>query len=430
MPPKELPELLVPAGNLAKLKRAIDYGADAVYLGASGLSMRPKKVEFEFSQLADGLHYTHQHGKKLYIALNTLAFDADLEAVERWLDASRELHFDAVIVSDLGIFSLVRELRPELAIHISTQQSTANSRAAQAWSQLGASRVILARECTLAQAKAIADKSSVEVEIFVHGAMCVAVSGRCLLSAHLAGPSASRGECKHSCRWEWQLVEAKRPGEAVPVFEEGGKTIFLGSKDLCLIEHIPALVQSGVRSLKIEGRMKSEYYVANVTRVYRAALDAYQRAGEDYKLDPRWLRELRAISHRPYHTGFAFQDPASSHSRGMQTLNRPVSTTQVLAYMVDQQEGRAWVEVKNRFSVGDQIEWLGPDMRGGLIEVKAIIDPQRGAIPRAFSATQVEIHFQGEAQPTPKAILRQALPHTAASAKGNEEQGTIAGPKP
>ncbi|MBW2736324.1 MAG: U32 family peptidase, partial [Deltaproteobacteria bacterium] len=243
----KIPELLLPAGSLSRLEMALNYGADAVYVGASGLSMRPDQVAFGVSELAEAVERTHAAGKRIYAAANVLlnegAGPATLPAFSRWLHDTRDIPLDAVIVADLGALALAREMRPELEIHISTQLGTANHRSATVLAELGAKRVILARECSLDEAAEIVRQAPIEVEVFVHGAMCVAVSGRCLLSAHLTGKSGNKGECKHSCRWEWQLVEKKRPGEAFPIFESGGQTIMLGSKDLCLIEHLGSLPQ-------------------------------------------------------------------------------------------------------------------------------------------------------------------------------------------
>jgi len=382
---------------------ALAYGADAVYVGAAGLSMRPDVSSFSVEDLAQGVALAHQAGKKCYVAANSLIGQEDLAPLEAWLEATRDIPMDAVILSDVGAIALTRTLRPELDLHISTQLSTANAAAARFWGESGAARVVLARECSLADAEQIARDSGVEVEVFVHGAMCMAVSGRCLLSAHLCGKSGSKGQCKQTCRWEWQLVESARPGEAFPVFETGRETIFLGSTDLCLIEHIPELVCSGVRALKVEGRMKSEYYVSAVARVYRAALDRYAAAPDGYELDPAWLRELDAVSHRPYAKGFAFgypeQDPAS-----LQAQNRPVSTCEILAFSEGEENGAITLSIKNPFDKGETVEWIAPGEAGGTVEVLAIKDETGKALPRALCGTTVQVCFS---TPLPAhAILR------------------------
>ena len=354
-----LPELLLPAGNLAKLRMALVYGADAVYVGAAGLSMRPDEAAFTVDKLGAAVELAHGAGRRIYVALNTLMFDADLDPLRTWMDQTSALDMDAVIVSDPGAMGVIREMRPALNIHVSTQASTANSGTAAFWESAGASRVVLARECTLESAKTIAGTSGIDVEVFVHGAMCVAVSGRCLLSAHMCGQSGNRGTCKHSCRWEWEIAERKRPGETFSVVQTERETVFFGSTDLCLIEHIPLLVDSGVKALKVEGRMKSEYYVANVTRVYRAALDRYARDPNGFTVDPGWLAELDAVSHRPYGTGFAFGYP-DGHPDSIQTHNAPESTCDVLGHVTDRSGDTHTIEVKNPFSVDETIEWIAP----------------------------------------------------------------------
>lgn len=412
-----VPELLLPAGTLGKLQMALDYGADAVYAGAAGLSMRPNIAALSVAELAAGLDRCHARGRRLYVAINSLYFDRDLPPLERWLEETASLPFDAVIVSDLGALRSVRERRPELAVHISTQAAVANSAAARFLAEAGAKRVILARECSIADAARIAAEGGLEVEVFVHGAMCVAVSGRCLLSAHLAGRSGSTGDCKHSCRWEWQLVEQKRPGEALPIFEEGGETFLLGSTDLCLIEHLPELCQSGVAALKVEGRMKSEHYVAAVARVYRAALDAYAATGaEGFCFDPAWREELECVSHRPYGKGFAFGYP-DNEPRALQTHNRPVSNALVTAYLAaDPSErpaaagqGAIALEVKNPFAPGDELEWIGPGYREGALKVASIVDEAGEPLERTISATRVWVTLDRAVELPPQAIIRRRV---------------------
>ena len=366
-----IPELLMPAGNFLKLQTAFAYGADAVYVGAAGFSMRPDEASFTVEELKKAVDYTHSMRKKIYVALNILMFPEDINNLKKWLKETRSIPFDALIVSDTGAFSLIKEIRPELDIHISTQMSTANSAGACFWKEAGAKRVILARECTFEHIKEISALKGMEVEAFIHGAMCVAVSGRCLLSAYLVGHSGARGVCKHSCRWEWQLVEQKRPGLAFPVFEAGKNTIFLGSKDLCMIEHIPELIDSGIKSLKVEGRMKSVHYVANVARVYRAALDSYNINHKDYKVDPLWLEELEAVSHRPYGTGFYFGYPYEEPQE-LQTHNRPESTCEILGIVEEVSGGIHTTNIKNSFEPGETIEWIAPGMTGGEVKIDKI----------------------------------------------------------
>ncbi len=409
----KLPELLLPAGNISKLRMAVAYGADAVYVGAHGLSMRPDESSFAAKELAEAVDYTHKRGCKLYVAINTLMYNEDFPQIREWLQETVGIGFDAVIISDPGAFSLVRELRPEVEIHISTQLSTANSMSATFWKNAGASRAVLARECTLKHAAEVAQDSGIEVEIFIHGAMCVAVSGRCLLSSHLCGKSGARGECKHSCRWEWDLVEKSRPDEKYSILETGRETILLGSTDLCLIEHIPELVKSGIVSLKVEGRMKSEYYVASVARVYRDALDSYARDPENYEFKEKWLEELAAVSHRPYATGFAFGYSAEE-SATLQAHNKPESTCDVLGFIDLIDNDTYTISVKNPFAVGEVVEWIGPvsadnvdtALNGGKVEIKTILQPSGKARERSHCGSTVLVTLKdGDSLPE-HAILR------------------------
>ncbi len=401
----EIPELLLPAGSLSKARMAVAYGADAVYAGAPGLSMRPESAELVIDELAETVALVHAAGRRIHVCINTLMFQEDLPRLREWLEATRELEIDALLVSDPGAFALARELRPDVRLHISTQMSTANGAAARFWRDAGASRIVLARECSIADAGEIARDSGVEVETFVHGAMCMAVSGRCLLSAHLCGHSGSKGDCKHSCRWEWQLVEQKRPGETMPVFETGRSTLFMGSTDLCLLRQIPLLMDSGIRSLKVEGRMKSEYYVATVARVYRAAIDAYAENPHGFTVQQEWLDELEAVSHRPYEEGFAFGYPLD-RPESLQTHNRPVSTHEVVALVTGVRDGRYALEVKNSFLEGDELEWIAPGMASGTVRVEAIAKADGKATQRGHCGSDALVTL-GEGTLLPEtAILR------------------------
>lgn len=393
-----IPELLAPGGSPAKVRVALAYGADAVYVGAPGLSMRPNDAALGIDELVEAADTVHAAGKRIYVCINTLMFQRDLPSLSQWLKDTNDIPIDALLVSDPGAFRLARELRPEVSVHISTQMSTANSAAAAFWREAGASRIVLARECTITDAALIAQEGKIDVEMFVHGAMCMAISGRCLLSAHLCGKSGSKGECKHSCRWEWQLVEEKRPGEAMPVFETGRETLFMGSSDLCLINRIPLLAESGIRSLKIEGRMKSEYYVANVTRVYRKALDEYAEAAGEFEVPSTWLKELESISHRPYSEGFAF-GYRTGPSEDLQTHNRPVSTHDFVGLLLDQQEDSYLVAVKNPFRVNEQIEWIGPDMQGGTARIIDITKPDGKPTEQAHCGTDVRVRLSADNLP-------------------------------
>lgn len=390
-----LPELLAPAGNMNKLRVALAYGADAVYTGAAGFSLRPDSAALTLPELREAVDIVHTAGKKLYIALNIMLFNHELAAVERWLCQAAELNPDGLILGDAGILSIARRVAPQVPLHISTQMAVANYESAAFWGTIGAKRVILARECDLQMAAEIAKKCGVEIEIFVHGAMCMAVSGRCLLSAYLTGHSGSRGECKHACRWEYQLVEESRPGQTIPVFETGRETIFLGSRDLCLLEHIPALCASGVTSLKIEGRMKSEYYLATAVRSYRAALDAYAADPIGYSANPQWMGDICSASHRPFCTGFAFgyphEDPAQA-----QCGNEYTYTHEYCGYLTD----NGCLMVKNPFEPYEELEFFTPDGQAGLVRFGRILSPDGIEWPLARPGNEVHVDYTGERLPS------------------------------
>lgn len=366
------PELLAPAGDWEKLKMAVLYGADAVYLGARDFSLRERAKNFAPEELAAAVEYAHAHGVKLYLTVNVYPQEEQLADIRGLLAAARDAGVDAFIIADPGIFRLAGEVAPGVARHISTQANCTNSETARFWREQGASRVILGREVSLAQCEQIAAASDIELEIFVHGAVCMSYSGRCLLSGFLTGRSANLGDCAQPCRWQYRLVEERRPGEYMPIEEDRWGSYILNSKDLCLIELLPEILQAGAASLKIEGRMKSAYYVANVTRVYRMALDAcwaaWQQAEEQtaagcrqyYQFDPDWREELQKVSHRRYFTGFAVQPPGpegyvydSSYSfRGYDFAGV------VLGY--DAALKRLHIEQRNHMALGDTVEIIIP----------------------------------------------------------------------
>ncbi|KXK33302.1 MAG: peptidase [Candidatus Brocadia sinica] len=300
------PELIAPAGDLEKLRTVIEYGADAVYVGGEGFNLRMGAPGLTLPEITEATTWLHGQRKKIYIALNIFARNYHVSGIRPYLKKLAEIPVDAVIVSDPGIFLLVREIAPHIPIHLSTQANTTNLKSVEFWHQQGVKRVILARELTLGEIKEITGNSCTETEVFVHGAMCMSYSGRCLLSSFMANRHANLGDCSHSCRWQYVLKEEKRPNETYPIVEDESGTFILSSKDLCMIQHIPELVHAGVAAWKIEGRMKSQYYVAAVTRVYREALDRYFADPHGYVYDSKWLSELEKVSHREYGTGFFF----------------------------------------------------------------------------------------------------------------------------
>lgn len=357
----KIPELLAPAGNIEKLETAIRYGADAVYLGVERFSLRSQAGNLALRDLDKVCEQAHAVGSRVYLTLNAFLRPGEEADCRQLLTELRSIPLDAYIVADPGMLSLVRALDPDRELHLSTQANTCNAAAADFWQSVGVKRLNLARELTLDEIRAIRAATQIELEVFVHGAMCVAYSGRCLLSAALAGRSANQGECAQPCRWEYTVQEAMRPGEFHPIEEDERGTYLFNSYDLCLIEHLPELIAAGVDSLKIEGRMKSVYYVAAVTRVYRAALDAYRRNPSGYRCDPQWLRELGKVSHRPYGPGFLFGTDAALIHPQDSGYGR---SADFVGVVLDDGGSDGWlVEGRNRFESGERLELIGPGMR-------------------------------------------------------------------
>ena len=350
------PELLAPAGNMEKLKVAVRYGADAVYLGGKAFGLRNLAGNFSVEELAEAVAWAHRHGVKVYLTVNAFPDNRDIEALEGYLCQIACIDFDAYIAADPGVIALLRERFPEREIHLSTQANTTNWKSALFWQTQGVKRVNLAREMSLADIRETASRTDLELEVFVHGAMCISYSGRCLLSSAMTGRDANKGECTQPCRWNYAIVEETRPGEYFPIGEEGGGSFIFNSKDLCLIEHLPALVQSGVHSLKIEGRMKGIHYAASVIRIYRAALDSYFEDPENYRLQPQWLTELSKVSHRGYTTGFLFGKPRDVDH---EYLSDYVRNFEFVAMVEGKAPGGTVLAVRNRLKVGDTLELIG-----------------------------------------------------------------------
>lgn len=357
----KLPELLAPAGNLEKLKIAVLYGADAVYLGGEAYGLREKAGNFSLEDLEKGLEFAHKRGVKVYVTVNIIPHNDDLEGIPEYIKKLDSLGVDAVIVADPGIFSIAREVAAELEVHISTQANNTNWRSAKFWKEQGAKRVIMARELSLTEIKEIRDKVDISLEAFVHGAMCISYSGRCLLSNYMIDRDANRGSCAHSCRWQYSLMEEKRPGEYYPIEEDQRGTHIFNSKDLSMIEHLPRLIATGLDSLKLEGRMKSLHYVATVTNTYRHVLDEFANEGEDYQFDEKWLHELEKISHRHYTTGFYFDKPSGSEQNyDSSGYSRDYDFMGIVRdYLPKTKE--AVIEVRTKFFKGDTVEIFGPE---------------------------------------------------------------------
>lgn len=376
------PEILAPAGSPEKLKYAIAYGADAVYLGGENFGLRAAAATFDLPSMAWAVDYAHSHGVRIYVTLNIFAHNRDIEALPRYIKELAGLGVDAVIVSDPGVLSLVRELAPELKIHISTQANTTNWRSAKLWETLGARRIVLARELSLDEIKTIRNHTGVELEVFVHGAMCVSYSGRCLLSNYMTGRGANQGDCAQSCRWKYRLVEEKRPGEYFPITEDHRGTYILSSRDLCLLEYLPGLVEAGVTSFKIEGRVKSIHYVATITRVYRQALDAYLGDPENYHVRPQWLEEISKVSNREYTTGFITGVRPGETPPVYSIYRRPYTFVGVvLGY--DKQRRMLLVEQRNRFARGETLEMLTPGTQTFHMKVTEILDMEGNTLQAA-----------------------------------------------
>lgn len=398
-------ELLAPAGNLEKLKIAVLYGADAVYLGGRHFGLRAGAGNFSAEELAAGVEFAHARDARVYVTVNIFAHNKDLADLPPYLDMLCRVGVDGVIVSDPGVIALIRKLHPDLPVHLSTQANTTNWAAARFWEEQGVHRIILARELSLEEISEIREKVDLELEIFVHGAMCISYSGRCLLSNYLTGRDANRGDCAQSCRWQYALVEQKRPGEYFPIEEDQRGSYILGSKDLCLIEHIPALVCAGVTSFKIEGRMKSVNYVAGVVQAYRLAIDAYVRDPQNYQFNPDWLDKISQVSHRDYTTGFLFgrPGPAGQHYKGEIYRRSHVFVGLVRDY--EHEKGQAVVEQRNRFAVGDQVEIILPQGEGFRQKITGIID-QGGAHVQAAPHPQQIVRVPLEKPVSPYSILR------------------------
>lgn len=355
-------ELLAPAGNFEKLKTALYYGADAVYVGGVDFSLRALSENFNREQLALATEYTHNKGKKIYVAVNIIAKNADFSLLEDYLRYLYEIKVDAVIVSDPGVIMLIKSCAPGLEIHLSTQASTMNKYTAEFWVKQGVKRIVLARELSLKEVKEISEYCGGEIEVFAHGAMCISYSGRCLLSNYLTGRESNRGACVQCCRWEYEIREkSKKDGEFLPIEEDSRGTYILNSKDLNLISYLDELYTSGAVSLKIEGRMKSEYYLATVINAYRRAIDCYEKQGASYKDDLLFENEVSKTAHRAFTTAyFLSENPNTVNYDDSQSRGDRTFMALVLDYVKDENGSYALIEMRNRFKLGDVLEVLSP----------------------------------------------------------------------
>lgn len=382
------PELLSPAGNFEKMEAAIRYGANAVYLAGHAFGMRSAADNFSDEELAAAIAYAHERGVRVYVTVNTAPRDAEYPALAAYLRRLGELAPDALIVADIGVFSLCRELIPEMELHVSTQANSVSAADVRAWGRLGAKRVVLSRELTLEEIRAIraAVPLGTELECFIHGSMCISYSGRCLLSNYLCGRDANHGACAQPCRWEYkirptsyELIERERPDMPIPIEETAGETFIMSSRDLSMIAHVPELIDAGIASFKIEGRMKSAYYTAVVTNAYRMAIDAALRG--ETQPDPLWLRELESVSHREYDTGYFFADSRKEAltCRESGYIREKAYLATVLSY--DPATGEAKCVQRNKVSVGDPTELLTPGKGGQPLFCTALFDEEHQPIP-------------------------------------------------
>lgn len=402
-------ELLAPAGDLEKLKFALLYGADAVYIGGEVFGLRAAAKNFSLEQMKEGIEFAHALGKKVFLTLNIIPHNADIHYLEDYIGSIRDIGLDAVILSDPGTLMFVKQYAPELEVHLSTQANNTNYMSANFWHTQGISRVILARELSFKEISEIREKTpeTLEIEAFVHGAMCISYSGRCLISNYMTHRDANRGACAQPCRWEYNIVEKTRPNEEFPVLETEDGTFLFNSKDLCMIHSVDKLIESGLDSLKIEGRMKSVYYVANVVRAYREAIDTYYRDPEHFVYNPEWFAEIKKVSHREFTDGFYENKPSEeSQLYGSSAYIRSYDFVGVVK-SYDAVTGMAVVEQRNNFKVGDALEVIGPNYYQSEMVVTSILNEKGDSIevaPHAQQLVQVKMTEPVE----PYYILRRA----------------------
>lgn len=415
MTTQKKPELLSPAGNFDKMKAAILYGADAVYLAGDDFGMRAAADNFTLEELFEAVKYAHERGVRINLTLNTMPHTDEYPKLTEFVKSLAGAGIDAVIAADLGVMALVKEYLPDVELHVSTQQSTVSAAACREWYRLGAKRVVLARELTLAEIREIRQNvpDGLQLEAFIHGSMCVSYSGRCLLSQHFVGRDANRGRCAQPCRWnmsfapsttvgdegcaDYEITEEKRPDNRVPVIETERGTFFLSSKDMCMIEHIPELMESGIDSFKIEGRMKSEYYAAVVTNVYRMAIDRYFADPERYKYDPAWLNELESVSHREYNTGYYFAKPMEDANSAKQPgyMKEKAYLCRVTAY--DRESGTAQFVQRNKVFAHSDVELITPGAVGRALHLDELYNEAGEVIeaaPHPYMVFSAKVPFE------------------------------------
>lgn len=394
------PELLIPASSLEVLKTAVVFGADAVYIGGEAFGLRAKAKNFSMEDMKEGIAFAHAHGVKVYVTANILAHNRDLEGVRAYFEELKEIKPDALIIADPGVFMLAKEICPEIERHISTQANNTNYLTYQFWYQQGAKRVVSARELSMEELRELRAHipEDLEIETFVHGAMCISYSGRCLLSNYFTGRDANQGACTHPCRWKYAVMEESRPGEYLPVYENERGTYIFNSKDLCMIEHIPELLESGIDSFKIEGRMKTALYVATVARTYRKAIDDCLKSRELYEKHMPWYKEqIAACTYREFTTGFFYGKPDESSQIYDNNTYQKGYTYLGIVGDVDA-ENYIHLEQRNKFSVGEMIEIMKPDGENLAVRVEAILNEEGEAMESAPHPQQkLRVKLSGKA---------------------------------
>lgn len=393
-------ELLAPAGDLEKLKIAVLYGADAVYFGGEMFSLRAGAGNLSVDEISEAMDFLHTNGRRGYMTINIYPHNGDIEPLKDYLKKIKGIPIDAFLVSDPGVMTLIRETIPDAEIHLSTQANTTNYLTARFWASQGVKRIVAAREMSLAELSEMREElpDDIEIEAFVHGAMCISYSGRCLLSNYMAGRDANKGACTHPCRWKYALVEQQRPGEYYPVEEDDRGSYIMNSRDLCMLDSVPELVEAGICSFKIEGRMKSSYYVATIISAYRKAIDAYYADPEGYEYDPKWFEELCKASHREFTHGFYYGRPDENDQNYLTSdYVRDYSFIGVVKDY-DRDSGMATVEQRNKFGVGDTVEVFGPYTDYSEEHIKEMFDENGDPIVSAPHPQQViKLHLDHEA---------------------------------
>lgn len=398
---RKKPELLIPASSLEVLKTAVAFGADAVYIGGEAFGLRAKAKNFSPEDMKKGIEFAHEHGVRVHVTANILAHDRDLEGIRSYFQELRELKPDALIIADPGVFMLAKEICPEIERHISTQANNTNYLTWRFWYEQGAKRVVSARELSLQELREIRRQipEDMEIETFIHGAMCISYSGRCLLSNYFTGRDANQGACTHPCRWKYAVMEESRPGEYLPVYENERGTFIFNSKDLCMIEHIPELLDAGIDSFKIEGRMKTALYVAAVARTYRKAIDDCLESEELYRSHMDWYKEqIAACTYRDFTTGFFYGRPdESAQIYDNNTYRKGYTYLGIVGGVTP--EGRVCIEQRNKFSAGEQIEIMKPDGSNPLVTVEEIRDEEGNLMENAPHPQQkLQVRLSGQAE--------------------------------